>query len=268
MAMDIDDDVESLVLEATDAFCRGEYNLGYVTDDCSNSVDLDEINFFGFVAAGCKCKLANGNPCSQLFSASMYRSLRDECYALTRDELDLVVMGQLRTLVHNDKMTQKTKSRNAERVRLSMQFRFGGHCVCINTFFFAHNESQKLECIKAKWTVDGLGPRNRVQHLPYNATALSDIQQFVQFVLRYADENAILLPGRIPGYNCDNVQLLLSSTTKHNIWELYHCTSLESEGARAVCYSLFCRLWQQLTPQVVGLSPCQTCAGPASKTAH
>ena len=54
MAMDIDDDVESLVLEATDAFCRGEYNLGYVTDDCSNSVDLDEINFFGFVAAECK----------------------------------------------------------------------------------------------------------------------------------------------------------------------------------------------------------------------
>ena len=75
------------------AFCSGEYDLGHVTDDCSNSVDLEEIKMYCFVAAGCKCKLANGNSCSQLFSASMYRSLRDECHALTQDELDLVVMG-------------------------------------------------------------------------------------------------------------------------------------------------------------------------------
>ena len=77
----------------TDVFCSGEYVLGHVTDDCSNSVDLEEIKISCFVDAGCKCKLANGNPCSQLFSASMYRSFRDECHALTRDELDLVVMG-------------------------------------------------------------------------------------------------------------------------------------------------------------------------------
>ena len=38
MAMEIDD-VESLVWEATDAICSGEYDLGHVTDDCSNSVD-------------------------------------------------------------------------------------------------------------------------------------------------------------------------------------------------------------------------------------
>ena len=114
---------------------------------------------------------------------------------------------------------------------------------------------KRLECIKATWMVNGLGPRNRVQHLPYNTTPLSDIQQFVQFVWRYAEENAILLPGRIPGYKRDDIQLLPSSTTKHNIWELYHRTASELEGARAVCYSLFCRLWQQLTPQVVVTKP-------------
>ena len=154
-------------------------------------------------------------------------------------------------------MTQKTKSRNAEHVRLSTQFRFVGHCVCINTFCFLHTMNHKrLECKKATWMVNGLGPRNSVvQHLPYNTTPLSNIQQFVQFVLRYAEENVILLPGRIPGYKRDDVQLLPSSTTKHNIWELYHRTASESEGARAVCYSLFCRLWQQLTPQVVVTKP-------------
>ena len=105
-------------------------------------------------AEGCKCKLADGNPCCQLFSASMYKSLRDECHALTRDELDLVVMGQLRALVHNDRMTQKTKARNTERVRTSTQFLFGGHRVCTNTFcFFAQNEPQEAQVHKSQ--VDG-----------------------------------------------------------------------------------------------------------------
>ena len=135
MAMDIDA-VESLVREATDAFCSGEYDLGYVTDDCSNSVDLEEIKISRFVAAGCKCKLANGNPCSQLFSASMYRSLRDECHALTRDQLDLVVMGQLRALVRNDKMTQKQNPRMQSVFGRRRNFVLVGiMCVLIHSVF-------------------------------------------------------------------------------------------------------------------------------------
>ena len=44
MAIDIDDDVESLVREATDAICSGKYDLGHITDDCSNLVDLETEN--------------------------------------------------------------------------------------------------------------------------------------------------------------------------------------------------------------------------------
>ena len=136
--------------------------------------------------------------------------------------------------------------------------------MCINTFCFLHTMScRRLECIKATWMVNGLEPQNCMQHLPYNTTPLSDIQQFVQFVLRYAEENAILLRGCIPGYKRDDVHLVPSSTTKHNVWELYHRTALESEGTRAVCYSLFRRLWQQLTSQGIVTKPmsdlCWTC---------
>ena len=49
MAMDIDDDVESLVREAMDAICSGEYNLGHVTDDCSYLVDLGEIKILALL---------------------------------------------------------------------------------------------------------------------------------------------------------------------------------------------------------------------------
>ena len=62
------------------------------------------------------------------------------------------------------------------------------------------------------------------------------------------------MPGLIPGYKRDDLQLLPSSSTKRDVWDLYHRTALGSEGARAVCYS-FCRLWRQLTPQVVVTKP-------------
>ena len=54
MAIDTDD-VESLVHEATDTTCSGEYDLGHITVDGANSLDLDESKIACFVAAGCKC---------------------------------------------------------------------------------------------------------------------------------------------------------------------------------------------------------------------
>ena len=173
-------------------------------------------------------------------------------------------MGQLQALVHNDKMTQKTKSRNAERVRSLTQFRFGGHRVCINTFCFLHTMNHKrLECIKATWMVNGLGPRNRVQHVSYNTTPLSDIQQFVQFVLRYAEEMRFCFLEAFQGISVTTFSSFPPQQQNTTYGSLYHRTALESEGARAVCYSLFCRLWQQLTPQGVVTKPmsdlCWTC---------
>ena len=112
-----------------------------------------------FVAARCKCKLADGNPCCQLFSASMYRGLRDECHALTRDELELVVMEQLRAFVQYDRIKQKTKARNTECVCTSTQFLLGGHRVCTNTlFFFANNEPQEAQVHKSQVDGEWSGP--------------------------------------------------------------------------------------------------------------
>ena len=110
-------------------------------------------------AEGCKCKLADGNPCCQLFSASMYKSLRDECHALTRDELDLVVMGQLRALVHNDRMTQKTKApehRACSHIN-TIYFRWSS-CVHQHVLFFAHNEPQEAQVHKSQVDGERSGP--------------------------------------------------------------------------------------------------------------
>lgn len=256
-------DVESAVDEASDMVANSGLDLSVVVE-IDDADDAEERRIARFMAGGCSCKLANGEPCHKSFSPLTYRAMRDECRALTHDELDLVVMGQLRALTQNDDTTQKTRATNVTRERSSTQFRFGGHRVCINTFCFLHSMSQKrLKNIKASWLKNGVAPRTRARHVPHNTTKLSDVEHVVRFILGYAEDNAILLPGRIPGYKRDDLQLLPSSTTKRLVWEVYHENISGVEGARAVGYSLFCELWLQLTPQVVITKPmsdlCWTC---------
>ena len=53
--------------------------------------------------------------------------------------------------------------------------------------------------------------------------------------------NAMLLPGRVPGYKDFGVKLLPSSTTKHALWELY-LQAAASSSVRAVAYPTFTQL--------------------------
>ena len=68
------------------------------------------------------------------------------------------------------------------------------------------------------------------------------------------DTNAMLLPGRVPGYKDSDVKLLPSSTTKHAIWELY-LQAAAASSMRAVAYSTFTDLWRQLLPNIVVMKP-------------
>ena len=45
----------------------------------------------------------------------MLQEARDECRQLTREQLYMVVMGQLHALCHRDPLTQKNKVQNSER---------------------------------------------------------------------------------------------------------------------------------------------------------
>ena len=49
---------------------------------------------------------------------------------------------------------------------------------------------------------------------PMNTLPFIDIRRIVVFLANYAEENAILLPGRVPSYKRSDMQLLPSSTTK------------------------------------------------------
>ena len=88
------------------------------------------------------------------------------------------------------------------------------------------------------------------------------VEQVVKFILNVAEEQALLLPGRVPGFKRTDVRLLPSALTKHRFWMHYTgiCTS---QGQQSVGYSKFCDLWTQLCPFILIMRPatdlCWTC---------
>lgn len=78
----------------------------------------------------------------------------------------------------------------------------------------------------------------------------------------YMEENAITLPGRIPGFKSDDVKVLPSCDTRMSVWRVYDATC-EASNKRAVSYTKFLQLWGQFHPNVVVAKPmtdlCMTC---------
>ena len=91
--------------------------------------------------------------------------------------------------------------------------------MCKNTFCFLHNIGiLKLNAIKASWLNNGLRLRERKHITAHNATKLSDIKLVVCYILNYAEDHAILLPGRVPGFKRDDIQ-----------WVAYHEVTTQCE---------------------------------------
>ena len=74
----------------------------------------------------------------------------------------------------------------------------------------------RFHALTRHYLTNGLMTRRHgnVKRLPSNTLTFRETENLVKFVRSYAASNAILLPGRIPGYKRDDLQLLPSSTTK------------------------------------------------------
>ena len=70
--------------------------------------------------------------------------------------------------------------------------------------------------LKACFLATGLTTRvhGNAKRLQKHSLKLDEVKTLVTFLSNYAEKNAILLPGRIPGYKRDDLQLLPSNTTK------------------------------------------------------
>ena len=100
-----------------------------------------------------------------------------------------------------------------KRKRITMKYKHHGIDVCQKTFLFLHSVGKdKLHRVKKHYINNGLEPRvhKNTKRAPKHAAPYSAKVHVVKFLQNYAEENALLLPGRIPGYKRDDIKLLPS----------------------------------------------------------
>ena len=122
-----------------------------------------------------------------------------------------------------------------------------GKRICKKKKNFFHAISQKrVHNIKKSLKQNGLVARTHgnAKRTPHNAISFEKIQNGVKFIHSYAEQTALILPGRVPGYSRSDIQLHPSSMSKRKIWNIY-----------PVRYTSFCRLWRSLVPSVTIMKP-------------
>jgi len=85
------------------------------------------------------------------------------------------------------------------------------------------------------------------------ALKMEDIEQVVQFIVNFADQHSVILPGRIPASKRNDIKILPSSETKASLWRCYKASAVP--GQRVVKLSTFRQLWSQLLPFIVIAKP-------------
>ena len=172
----------------------------------------------------------------------------------------MALLGQVVASTHCTQLQQNVTDdpdKQIKRNRNSVIFYHQGKKNCRKIFLFLHTIVEfRLKALKAHYLSQGLFPRTHGHcgRIAPNALVLEDIKCIITFIMHYTEVNGILLPGRIPGYKRDDIQLLPSSTTKRAVWKLYQDSSTTS-SARTVSYSIFCKVWKNFLGRVVISKP-------------
>jgi len=176
----------------------------------------------------------------------------------------LLLLGIICASINASKETLSMKKlkvgRKATRIRY---FYYEHRRICRDTFLFLMDISKdKLTNLKKWYLANGIYPRKKKSG-GRRKTALSfdEIKRVSRFIINFAEQHSIILPGRIPGFKRDDVKVLPSCETKASVWRYYKAASMQ--GERIVRYSTFRKLWNQLLPYIIICKPmsdlCWTC---------
>ena len=104
-------------------------------------LQLDDEKTVGrFLESSCHCRLHLGGPCSNQFTSSYVLSARTACFELSRNELDMVLLGQLMACTNQSEgvMDVAGKHNAAERKRTYTTYLHQGKQICSLMFRFLH----------------------------------------------------------------------------------------------------------------------------------
>lgn len=237
------------------------------TEDCAafsvNAGKIDNKANSNFV---CCCKFNKNQPCSLLFLLDEIKDLRESHQALEKEELDLVILAQIQSGIRDGPMTERPRQKEqTERKRVRVEYRYKGAQICRDTFMFIHGIfKDRLTNLIQHYQQNGVTSRTHgnTKRTLHNALTYEQRVNVVRFIQNYAEEHAILLPGRIPGYSRTDLKLLPSSCTKAAV-HLAYTESCRAGNIRAVAQRMFYQLWQSCLPEILPMKPstdlCWTC---------
>jgi len=217
------DTPESSIVCATSTVSTNETdNMAVRTSSSNVLVCTDQITdehvCRQFIEQTCGCKKAAGRPCSSQFSMEYYMERRAQASLLTRNELDLVMLGSVMSTTHTGENVTHGRHQPVKRQRPRVHYMHNGCEVCKVTFgfIFGVGSKHKIDNIRTHYLDEGLTPRvhKNSKLRPHNALTFDDIMSIINFLQSYTEQHAILLPGRIPGYKRDDIKLLPSSNSK------------------------------------------------------
>ena len=211
-----------------------------------------------FLRDGCGCTLGPKNgPCSLQFTEETVLFNLNNCLELSSAELDLVILTSIQAFTRAESIGCKRSPR--------CSFYYQSKPICKEMFLCFYGVSySRFRRLKDHYEKHGISLRQHgnTRRLPDNALPQSTIEDVHSFMSNYVEENAIVLPGRIPGFKSDEVKVLHSSETKMGAWHVYK-SACQASNKRVVSYSKFLEIWGKFLPNVVISRPmtdlCMTC---------
>ena len=179
----------------------------------------------------CGCTKAKGKPCSTLFNEEHYTDLRAQASFLTREQLDLVILVSTMATVNTDEFRPSyTRHKPAKRQRMVTTYMHHGHHLCKATCNFLHGVgNHRVKAIKQSYLSNGLSVCTHVNYkrMPHNALTYRQLSNLIKFIQNYAEQHAILLPGRMLKFKRDNMKLLPSYVSKNVAYNKMNFTKLQ-----------------------------------------
>ena len=219
-----------------------------------------------FMQDGCGCRrgLKSGQ-CSDQFKEETILNNVFNCLELSHTELDLVILANIQAFTAAEVTGEKRKRSPP------YSFLHQSQPICKEMFLNLYGISKsRFQRLVEHYQSHGISLRihGNSKRLPHNALPLAVNEDVKNFLSNYADENAVLLPGRIPGFKNEDIQLLSSSDSKTHVWKSFK-KACEESNKQAVSYTKFIDLWKRFHPNVVVAKPmtdlCFTCQQNTSK---
>ena len=126
-------------------------------------------------------------------------------------------MGCIMCTVIINECIRVSRHKPVKRRCTSIIFMYHAHEMCKTTFGFLYGVGrQRIMALKESYLTNGLETRihGNTKRPPHNQMTYRAICNVVKFLQNYAEQNAILLPGRLPNYKKDDIKLLPSSCSK------------------------------------------------------